>query len=203
MMITPFFLELRTGYAAELEDLTHDSEGRDVLRQRLADKRKELDFLLQMMRLSPEMVAVIFHRSMRFKLPALMADVLGREADELPEWDAVAAEIEMAPWAQPLAERVLQEEDGPWFMTVVAALEYMASQPHWANAAEAARGAAEDEEDDEYDSEDDDGAGESMHARGHRQDDDSDGADDNEHDAKTRHDAGNDWMAGQGFDRKD
>ena len=43
MNITPFFLELRSAYQAEIDDLTFDSEGRDVLRQRLADKRRAYD----------------------------------------------------------------------------------------------------------------------------------------------------------------
>ena len=48
MSISPFFHELRSAYQAEINDLTFDSEGRDVLRQRLTERRKELGFLLQM-----------------------------------------------------------------------------------------------------------------------------------------------------------
>ena len=56
MTISPFFKHLRSSYQSELDDLTSDSEGKDVLKQRLAEKRKELDFLKQMIELSPEMV---------------------------------------------------------------------------------------------------------------------------------------------------
>jgi hypothetical protein len=66
MTISPFFRNLRTAYRAEMDDLTFDSDGRDVLRQRLGEKRKEIGFLVQMMELSPEMVAVIFHQGLRF-----------------------------------------------------------------------------------------------------------------------------------------
>ena len=45
MKISPFFQHLRSAYQAEIDDLTFDSEGRDVLRQRLAERRKELGFL--------------------------------------------------------------------------------------------------------------------------------------------------------------
>src|SRR2546429_7336647 len=48
-----FFLQLRSAYQAELDDLTSDSEGRGVLRQRLAEKRQELGFLVKMIEISP------------------------------------------------------------------------------------------------------------------------------------------------------
>ena len=35
MSISPFFHELRSAYQAEINDLTFDSEGRDVLRQQI------------------------------------------------------------------------------------------------------------------------------------------------------------------------
>ena len=42
MSISPFFLDLHAAYQSELDDLRFDSEGRDVLRRRLADKRTEI-----------------------------------------------------------------------------------------------------------------------------------------------------------------
>ena len=72
MNISPFFHQLRSAYQAEIDDLTFDSEGQDVLRQRLTERRKEVGFLLQMMELSPEMVAVIFHQGFQFKQPAVI-----------------------------------------------------------------------------------------------------------------------------------
>ena len=61
MKISRYFRDLRNAYEAELDDLTSDSEGKDVLRRRLADKRKEFGFLVQMVEVAPEMVAVVFH----------------------------------------------------------------------------------------------------------------------------------------------
>ena len=49
MSISAFFDDLRSAYESEIDDLTFDSDGGNVLRQRLAEKRKELGFLLQMM----------------------------------------------------------------------------------------------------------------------------------------------------------
>ena len=176
MTISPFFTDLHLAYQAEIDDLTFDSEGKDVLRRRLADKRREIDFLVKMMELSPEMVAVVFHQAFAFKLPAVMDDLLCFEADELPDWSGLAADISIAAWAQGLADKVLAEPGGEWFLTVAAGLEYMAGKPvaH-----------TPQEDDDESDEEEFDGDAEERA------------------DAKARKEAGDDWMADQGFDRKE
>jgi hypothetical protein len=179
MTISPFFTDLRSAYQAELDDLSQDSEGKDVLKKRLADKRGEIDFLVKMMELSPEMVAVVFHQAFTFKVPAVMDDLLSFEADELPDWSGLAADINIAPWAQDLVDKVLSEPGGEWFLTVAATLEYMAGKPV-ANA-----GQADDEEDKDEDSEEFDGDAEERA------------------DAKARKEAAEDWMVGQGFDRKE
>jgi hypothetical protein len=79
MSISPFFQELRAAYQAELDDLNSDSEGHYILDKRLAEKRKELDFLLQMMDLNPEMVAVVLHQAFEFHAPELMAHFITRD----------------------------------------------------------------------------------------------------------------------------
>ena len=186
MTISPFFLDLRSAYQSEIDDLTFDSEGRDVLRQRLADKRQEISFLVKMMELSPEMVAVIFHKGFSFRLPAVMDHLLGHEANELPDWSSLADGIVLAPWAQSLADVVLQESGGEWFLTVAAGLEYMAVKPGLAPAAQS------DDADDDTD-EDSDGPDEF----------DRDENGDDQGDGRARKEAGDDWMADQGFDRKD
>ena len=175
MKTSEFFTDLHKAYQAELDDLSQDSEGKDVLKKRLADKRGEIDFLVKMMALSPEMVAVVFHQAFQFSAPAVMDDLLSFEADELPDWDGLAAEIQIAPWAQTLAEKVLSEPGGAWFLTVAATLEYMAGKPM------TQVGQANDDEDDE---------------------DAFDGDADERAEAKARQEAAEDWMVGQGFDRK-
>jgi hypothetical protein len=186
MSISAYFKHLRTSYQAELDDLASDSEGKDVLKKRLAEKRKELDFLKQMIELSPEMVAVVFHNAFTIKLPAVLDDLLSFEADELPEWSTLSDVVTLADWAHEPAKVILKEPFGEQFMVVAAALEYMFhKKTHRTGLHE------HDEEDD--DNEDHDG-----------------GADyDSEHDkeaykeAKAREEAGQDWMVEQGFDRKD
>lgn len=191
MSISPFFLQLHSAYQAELDDLASDSEGKDVLRKRLVDKRGELSFLLQMIEMSPEMVAVVFHQGFRFANPAVMDDLLGREAHELPEWDSLGDVITLAPWAQELSQTVLKEPMGPWFMSVAASLEYM----HGRAGAFAAQPSPNEQDDDE---EGEDSASERRFGDDHEQDDD--GRDDED---RSLDEAGADWMAEQGFDRKD
>jgi len=129
MSISPFFQELRSAYQAELDDLNSDSEGHYILDKHLAEKRKELDFLLQMMDLSPEMVAVVLHQAFEFHEPELMAHFITRDADDLLSWDALSEGVRIAPWAQPIVDKILAEPVGAWFMTVAAALEYMHGTP--------------------------------------------------------------------------
>jgi hypothetical protein len=191
MSISNFFLELRSAYQAELDDLTSDSEGKDVLRRRLAEKRKELGFLMQMMEISPEMVAVVLHQAFRFTRPAVMDHVLAQDADELPEWDSISDSIDIAPWAQNMVQTILKQPMGAWFMTLSSALEYMHNKPLSAvERAQLARMEDEEEDQDEVRNERHD----DTHTEDHEED---------EADARAREEAGNDWMVEQGFDRKD
>ena len=193
MNISPFFRNLRTAYRAEMDDLTFDSDGRDVLRQRLAEKRKEIGFLVQMMELSPEMVAVIFHQGLRFTEPAVMEHLLSHEADEFPEWASVCAGIELTPWARDLSQTILQAPAGEWFLTVAAGLQYMAHKP---DAAFGAQGGDSDSDSDEDDDSDDDNNQSSDDYNDHE-------SDEVRGDARDRDEAGASWLEGQGFDRKD
>lgn len=189
MKLTAFFHALRSAYAAELDDLTSDSEGKDVLRKRLAEKRRELDFLVQMMELSPEMVAVVFHRGFRFGASHAALDALLTDENAQPDWHALSSSIALEPWAQPLAQRVLQEPQGAWFLAVTAALEYLQQHPRLAHAGHEAEGDDAAVEDDDAD--DDYSQPLSADDAADRQDD------------QAREEASADWLADQGFDRKD
>ena len=190
MSTSTFFLDLRSAYQAELDDLATDSEGRDVLRKRLTEKRKELGFLLQMMEISPEMVAVVLHQAFRFTSPAMMDHVLAQDADELPEWDRISAQIEIAAWARDMVKTILAQPMGDWFMTLAAALEYMHHKPLSAQERAQLAGPVNKDEEDQ------DEVRNERHDDNHTEDQD-------EADARAREDAGNDWMVEQGFDRKD
>ncbi|MDZ7892166.1 MAG: hypothetical protein U5L73_10475 [Rhodoferax sp.] len=183
MSLSPFFHHLRSAYQAELDDLTSDSEGSNVLTKKLAERRKELKFLLSMLELSPEMVAVVFHQGFRFKRPAVMEELVRQESEDLPEWDSLADAVELAPWAQTLAQQVLQQPAGAWFMTVAAALEYLLNKPD-------ARFAAANESDDEEDDRDD-------------IERDPEGMDEDERQSRVNEEEGAAWMVEQGFDHKE
>lgn len=186
MRTSSFFGQLRSAYASEIDDMSFDSEGKNVLRQRLAARRKELTFLRQMMELSPEMVSVVFHQGFRFKNPVPIEHVLSLESDEFPAWDTLSDAIALEPWAQQLADELCKEPMGEWLLTVAAGLEYLFAKPERASA-------KDHSEDDDEDAE----KGENGENGEH------DGEDEEEKDARAREEAGQDWMVEQGFERKD
>lgn len=192
MILSPAFHDLRAAYQSEMDDLTSDTEGRDVLRKRLADKRKSLDFLLQMTETAPEMVAVVFHQGFRFTEPAVMDQVVSLEIDDVPDWDELRGAVQVLPSAQSLAETFLQQADGQRFMTIAAALVYLYEKPDGRVQA-----AADDADEDDTEQDED-------HERDNHDDESREYVDsDDEDDARARDEAGADWLAEQGFDRKD
>jgi hypothetical protein len=191
MQISPFFHNLRSAYRAELDDMCSDSEGLNILNQRLAQRRGELEFLVSMIELSPEMVAVVLHKAFRFNTAIVMQQLLSQEPEDLPEWDDVAKTLDIAPWAAPLIKTLRKQAAGDWFLCVAAALEYMESHPQHAHDSHA----SDDDEGDEDEASDDDNADRSDK---HLCADDADDGD-----GRTREEAGADWMAEQGFDRKE
>ena len=186
MRLSPFFHQLRSAYVAEIEDLSHDTDGAFVLQQRLTQRRGELEFLVHMLELSPEMVAVVLHKAFVFHTPSAMHQVLCCEPEDLPEWDSLGNAVTLAAWAQPLVGTIRAQAAGDWFMTVAAAAEFMLGM---STAAGAGPNTGVDDEadgdhsdDSHYLSADDDVRAGS---------------------AEDRESAGADWMAEQGFDRKD
>jgi hypothetical protein len=173
MNLSPYFRNLRAAYSAELDDLTFDSEGLHILDKRLAQRRKEMEFLVHMLEISPEMVAVVFHKGFRFTELAVMDHLVSLEPDELPDWDSLQDAIGLEAWTRPLVQTVQKQPMGDWFLTVAAALEYLHNKPEHAHASH-----AEDE-------------------------DSNPDEDDHDADAQAREEAGADWMVEQGFDRKE
>lgn len=196
MSTSSFFHNLHRTYQAELEDLRTDSEGQDVLQKRLRDKRKALGFLVKMIEVSPEMVAVVLHQAFRFKSPAAMEHLQSQDADVLPAWDSISETIEISPWAHDIVQTLLKEPKGEWFLTLAATLEYMHSKPM--SFDERAGADDSDENDDDDGTHDRDAARNARHDDNHTEDHDEEEAQ-----ARAREEAGNDWMVAQGFDRKD
>lgn len=191
MYVSPFFHNLRSAYLAELDDMRHDSDGKLVLDRRLAERRSEVTFLVNMLEVAPEMVAVVLHKAFRFTSTQAMDRLLACEPEHLTAWESLRPTIDIAPWAQATVQLLREQAAGDNFLSVAAALEYMAGSPRHAPV----HAGDEDDSEEDADNADDDhdtDDGQPLSA------DDLDDAD-----GKTREEARADWMAGQGFDRKD
>lgn len=177
MRLSPFFEELDSAYAAELDDLMTDSAGKDVLAKRLRLKRSQVPELLVMIECNPEMVAVAFHGGMQFARPEVMIDLLAQDPEDLPEWATVLESVHLEPWAAELAKVVLTDANGERFLVVTACLEYLHGRAG-ASPESGERRQRDDHGDEDFDA-------------------DVDGDD------VDLEEAGADWLAEQGFDRKD
>lgn len=152
MNLSAYFHELLGAYTAELGDLKHDSEGRNVLAKRLAEKRGQFPILLGMLDVDPVMVAPVFHGAFAFQAgsTAVFRELLCREPDDFGSWYELATVLEVADWARPMVEQTLENAQGEVFLSTVAALEFA-----WSRIAEpvdeapSAREAEEDEDGDD------------------------------------------------------
>lgn len=194
MKFSRYFQELMLVYKAELDDLRTDSEGKDVMRHRLKEKREQLPFLLPMMAENPEMLATAFHGAFLFMNPLTFENLASKEINKLPSWASLTASVKLEPWADKLAKLVLTAEDGDRFMVTAACLEYLSRSHHTRVNAAAEHDESEDQDDRDESHEDSDLDG--NYGR-HGRDDGDDGDD------VDLEEAGADWLAEQGFDRKD
>ena len=193
MHVSPFFRNLRSAYMAELDDMRHDSDGKLVLDRRLAERRSEVTFLVSMLEVAPEMVAVVLHKAFRFNSTPVMDRLLACEPEKLTAWESLRETIEIAPWARATVQLLREQAAGDNFLSVAAALEYMAGSTRHAPA----QSVDEDDSDEDSDHADSDADQDPDEQQPLSADDldDTDG--------RTREEARADWMAGQGFDRKD
>jgi hypothetical protein len=198
--LSRFFEDLLPVYKAELEDLRTDSEGKDILKARLREKRETLPYLLPMMGSNPEMLAVAFHEGFRFMNPVAIEAFLSKEADQHPTWTKLSASVKLEAWAEKLAAIVLAEPDGERFMVTAASLEYLI-RSHQSRSTSPTNTLEDDENPDQEENDAADELKENGDLDGnygrHGRDDGDDG-DDYDLD-----EAGADWMAEQGFDRKE
>lgn len=186
MYVSSFFRDLLSSYQAEIDDLSFDSEGKNVFAKHRKERAKELGFLLQLIDTNPEMLSALFHSSFQFKQPGVMAQLVGRDPEELPEWDELQNAVSLSADAQGIAKQVLAADKGAWLLSVAAGLEFL--------HAKGIRGAAQDDSEEE----DEDGAPQSEaeedHAEHLSSDDEGTGRSD---------EAGAEWLEGQGFEHKD
>lgn len=127
---SPYFQDLSAAYQAELDDLRTDSEGTDVLRRRLADKRAQFAAMLPLLDTDPLLLAPALHGAFAFpagRVPALEA-LMAADPGEGPLWSAIAPAAQVAGWAAPLVDLALHEPGGEAFLALAAALEYAAAR---------------------------------------------------------------------------
>jgi hypothetical protein len=182
MRKSEYFLNLSSMYDAEIEDLLTDCDGKNVLAKRLKEKREQLPYLLSMLDCSPEMVTPAFFDAFTFSSSVLMEDVLRREPQDsdFPTWALIAPTVNVATWAQPMVETVLDEPSGDNFLVVAATLEFLRRNGHLNSRTDSM-----DNTDPES---------KSRHP---------DDGDDDDVDIEDLAEAGNDWLAKQGFDKLD
>lgn len=195
MKLSRYFQELLSLYKSELDDLRSDSEGKDVLRLRLKEKREQVPFLVAMMGSNPEMLASAFHTGFLFMNPLVMESLISKEERALPTWASLAKAVKLEAWAEKLGQLVLAEEGGDKFLVTAAALEYLSRSQQTRQTQ--ASSESDDDNDDEHDSEEDHDQSNDGHYGRHGRDDGDDGDD------VDLEEAGADWLAEQGFDRKE
>ena len=173
-----YFSDTFQNYAAEIDDLVTDSEGKSVLQKRLSEKRREMDAILPMIEFSPEMVSVVFYGAFGFKSPeAMQRIVLSEPGDaDFPEWAELESELTVTEWAKPLIEASLKVQGGDAFLVTTAALEFLRSKDTF--SAPAPEPETDKDQNDEAEENDEDGMGD-------------------------LNEAGADWLAEQGFDPLD
>ena len=186
MRISHYFEDLSSAYNAELEDLQTDSEGKNVLSQRLKEKRSQFDALMQMIEFAPEMVAPAFHGGIKFINPHAMTLLSATEPDEFPAWDRLQDAIQFEPWAADLAAIALREAGGEQFMATVVCLEFLQERDAAKSSSKIALAPPADDQGDEE-----------RKDKGRDSDGDSDG------DERDLDEAGAGWMEEQGFDRRE
>jgi hypothetical protein len=177
MKLSPYFKELSKSYAYEIEDLTYDSGGSNVLKSRLKVKRDQFTDLLPMIEFEPVMVAPAFHGAFSFRDKALLEKLVAAKPGSFPAWRTLAATIKMESWADNLAHKALKSQGGEQFMLIAAGLEYILSGLGAAAASGEAEPAAAPAENKERELDSDD-AGEDLG------------------------EAGEDYLSDQGFDRR-
>ena len=125
MKISRYFTDLMATYVAEVEDLKTDSNGDDVLNARLKEKRSQIADLLPMISTNPEMLAVIFHKSIKIIDPAKINSYLDKEPAKFPLWNTIVPSVSFASWASSFVETLKSESGGEQFLLTTVMLEHL------------------------------------------------------------------------------
>lgn len=125
MRISRYFTDLMATYVADIDDLKTDSGGEDVLTDRLIEKRSQLTDLMPMINTNPEMLAIIFHRSVIVKKPEVIMSYLDKEPAKFPSWDTISPSVQFQPWSTSLVDKLKTEVGGEHFLLTTVMLEHL------------------------------------------------------------------------------
>jgi len=125
MRISRYFTDLMATYVADIDDLKTDSGGDDVLTDRLKEKRSQIAALMPMIKTNPEMLAVIFHKSVIVKKPEVIMSYLDKEPAKFPPWDTISSSVQFQPWSSSLVEKLKTEVGGEHFLLTTIMLEHL------------------------------------------------------------------------------
>lgn len=125
MRISRYFTDLMATYIADINDLKTDSGGEDVLNDRLKDKRSQIPDLIPMIMTNPEMMAVIFHRSIEIKQPKVIMAYIDKEPVMFPAWDDLSSSVNFQPWASGIIDKLKDEAGGEQFLLTTVMLEHL------------------------------------------------------------------------------
>ncbi|MDO9204421.1 hypothetical protein [Methylotenera sp.] len=125
MRISRYFTDLMATYVADIDDLKTDSGGDDVLTERLKEKRSQIPDLMPMIKTNPEMMAVIFHKSVVIKKPEIIMSYLDKEPAKFPSWDAISSSVQFQHWANDFVEKLKAETGGEQFLLTAVMLEHL------------------------------------------------------------------------------
>ena len=126
MNLSPYFHDQLDGYQAEIDDLTSDSEGKDVLQRRLKDKRSEFAAIVGLLDTDPLLLAPAFHGAFSFpeNRAEAIEDLLTRVPGDFRPWAEIAGQVRVASWAKPMVALALEQAEGDDFLSLVLGLEY-------------------------------------------------------------------------------
>lgn len=125
MRISRYFTDLMATYVADINDFKTDSGGEDVLVERLKEKRSQIQDLMPMMQSNPEMMAIIFHKSIAIKKAATIMTYLDKEPAMFPAWDEISPSVQFQPWATSIIEKLKGEVGGEHFLLTTIMLEHL------------------------------------------------------------------------------
>jgi len=112
-------------YVADINDFKTDSGGEDVLADRLKEKRTQIPDLMPMIKTNPEMMAVIFHKSVAIIKPKIVMSYLDKEPTMFPSWDDISPSVQFQPWAVSIIEKIKTEAGGEHFLLTAVMLEHL------------------------------------------------------------------------------